>query len=262
MKLYTIDNLDAVGTHSMTFPTDSIVYIGIKTDLQFPSYFNYETNELNEDIGETGRCLMGGANDLRFAPMWYKNYVIGHFWTGNVPFDGTISHNLSGYVPVYGPAEKEATRYSLTLSGENEGDERTFLYDKVSFGNGKIGILTRDENESPLGYASYIFDSQSIIKIGRRNITFNRYGKREQTKIEYADSVPFPNAYLAKESYNYFSINGVSGNLSATSLGTVTIDDFPVAEYVPVAPKKLDLRIKVEEKSYAYIYHPAVSEGE
>ena len=261
--LYTIDNLDAVGSHVITLPTDSIVYLGIKSDLMFPGYFSL-SNELN-DNPQNGRALVGHQENPYWGiPVWRKDYVIGHFWTGNEPCDIAVSHELSGYVPEYGPVEREVTRYSLTLSGENGEADKTYLYDVLSvgrfYGNSTCGIMVRDEDENALGYAAYIYNQNVYYKQGARLRQAVGYGIVENTIIKFDDDVLFPNIFIPAKLWFHF--NGSSYNLSATSLGTVTIQDFPIAEYKPVAPKKIDINLKVEEKSYAYIYHPAVSGGE
>jgi len=261
--LYTIDNLDAVGSHVITLPTDSIVYLGVKSDLMFPAYFNYLSAELDENYAENGRALVGFQETPRRynIPHWYKDYVVGHFWTGNEPFVGTVSHELSGYVPVYGPVEREVARKSVTISGDNGEDSTTYLLDIFSFGNihgsSIVGIMIRNEDEEPLGYSAYPCTGTVKVRVGSRikDVTLNTH--YEHSKLVFNEQVLFPSRIY----YTYYDY-GEKGTYSATSLGTVTIQDFPIAEYKPVAPKKIDINLKVEEKSYAYIYHPAVSGGE
>lgn len=260
--LYTIDNLDALGSHVITLPTDSIVYLGIKSDLMFPAYFNYLSAELDENYDVNKRTLVGFQETPRwYIPHWHKEYVIGHFWTGNEPFVGTVSHELSGYVPVYGPVEKQVTRRSVTLSGDNGEDSTTFLIDSFSFGNiyGNpiMGILIRNEDEEPLGYSAYPCTGQTPVRVGSRIKTVTVNTPYEHSKLVFNEQVMFPSRIY----YTYYDY-GEKGTYSPTSLGTVTIQDFPIAEYIPAPPRKIDINLKVEEKSYAYIYHPAVSGGE
>ena len=258
--LYTIDNLNAIGSHTITLPTDSIVYLGIKSDLMFPAYFSYLSADL-DDNPQTERGLYG-CHETPYWPIphWYKDYVIGHFWTGNEPFAGTVSHELSGYVPVYGPVEREVARKSVTISGDNGEDSTSYLLDIFSFGNihgsSIVGIMIRNEDEEPLGYSAYPCTGTVKVRVGSRikNVALNT--PYEHSKLVFNEQVLFPSRI-----YTYYDY-GEKGTYSATSLGTVTIQDFPIAEYKPVTPKKIDIKLKVEEKSYAYIYHPAVSGGE